>query len=81
MGLFTLTDGPKVMQPVLYAPATGSSYAAIITGVNVTGSATGAVSLAYFVPGSTTLGAATNVPNDQTGVTIYPSYRWPQEYL
>ena len=77
MGLFTLTAGPKVNQPVTYSPSAGVNYAAIITQVN----ADGTISLAYFTSGSTTLGAATTVQNDQTGVTKYPSWRWPEEYL
>lgn len=77
MALFTQTAGPKLMQPVIYSPSLGVQNAAIITGVN----ADGTVSLAYFTAGSTTLGAASSVPNDQTAVKKNPSWRWPEEYL
>ena len=77
MALFTLTSGPKLSHPVTYSPSAGTNYAAIITQVN----SDGTVSVAYFTSGSTTLGSATSVPNDQTGVKKNPSWRWPEEYL
>ena len=77
MALFTQTAGPKLLQPVVYSATAGANKAAIISGVN----SDGTVSLAFFTAGSTTLGSASNVPNDQTGVTINPSWRFPEEYL
>ncbi len=77
MSLFNKNAGPQLLQPVIYSSAAGTNQAAIISGVN----ADGTVSLAYFTAGSATLGAASNVPFDPTGVTKNPSWRWPQEYF
>lgn len=77
MALFSKLSGPKLMQPVVYSSSAGTNQAAIITGVN----SDGTVSLAYFTAGSTTLGSASNVQNDETGVKKNPSWRWPQEYF
>lgn len=76
MALFSQTSGPKLNQPVVYRTG-GTDYAAKITGIN----SDGTVSIAYFTPGSTTLGAASSVKNDQTAVTLTTSWRWPEEYL
>lgn len=77
MALFSKLSGPKLMQLVIYSSAAGTNQAAIISGVN----SDGTVSLAYFTAGSTTLGSASNVPFDDTGVTKNPSWRFPQEYF
>jgi len=75
--LFSKLSGPQLLQPVVYSPSAGTNNAAIISGVN----SDGTVSLAYFTAGSTTLGAASNVVFDATGVKKNPSWRYPQEYL
>lgn len=77
MALLSKLSGPKLLQPVIYCPTAGASQAAIISGVN----SDGTVSLAYFTAGSTTLGAASNVPFDDSGVKKNPSWRYPQEYV
>lgn len=77
MSLFSKLRGPQLLQPVVYSPSAGTNQAAIVSGVN----ADGTVSLAYFTAGSTTLGAASNVQFDDTGVKKNPSWRWPQEYV
>jgi len=75
--LFSRLSGPQLLQLVIYSSAAGTNQASTISGVN----ADGTVSLAFFTAGSTTLGAASNVPFDATGVTKNPSWRYPQEYL
>lgn len=77
MALFSKLSGPKICQPVVYSPSAGANQAAIVSGVNTDGT----VSLAYFTAGSTTLGAASNVPFDDSGVKKNPSWRFPQEYI
>lgn len=77
MALFSKLYGPKLLQLVVYSPSAGTNNAAIVSGVN----SDGTVSLAYFTAGSTTLGAASNVPFDDTGVIKTPSWRYPQEYF
>jgi len=75
--LFSKLSGPQLNQPVIYSVTAGTNQAATISGVNTDGT----VSLAFFTAGSTTLGAASNVPFDPTGVKKNPSWRYPQEYL
>jgi hypothetical protein len=77
MALFSKLFGPKLNQLVVYSSSAGTNQAAIISGVNTDGT----VSLAYFTAGSATLGAASNVKFDPTGVTTNPSWRWPEEYF
>lgn len=77
MALFSKLKGPQLLQLVAYSPTAGVNNAAIISGVN----ADGTVSLAYFTAGSTTLGSASNVQFDDTGVRKNPSWRYPLEYI
>lgn len=75
--LFSKLSGPQLNQPVIYSSAAGTNQAAHISGVN----SDGTVSLAFFTAGSATLGVASNVQFDSTGVTKNPSWRYPQEYF
>lgn len=78
MALFSQTGGPKIGQPVIYVPSAGITYYGWITAVSA---ANGTVSISYLVPAQTTLSVASGVQYDNTSNIVFPSWRYPEEYV